>query len=170
MSVTVSTLFAVLLSGACMSQQSDDVNEPLPRKSRESSLAWAREYTSAMARYAEVRITDHPASRKHFEECVGKNNEVADDGRYMLTYTAYAKIPDERHIGAVRKLRKALEEHGVRVTSHTERPETPEVILYGTNDEQRFSLIADSVNPPGTLRLSVSTACFLPPGVKQQQF
>ncbi|MDI3421842.1 hypothetical protein [Streptomyces luteolus] len=163
----VLTLIATLSAGACTS---DDINEPLPRRSEAKTLAWAKQYTSAMARHAEVRITDDPAPRKHFEECIGRDGEIADDGRYQLSYAAYANLPEAEHIAAVRKLRKELEDHGVRVTSHTERPETPEVILYGANDKQQFSVTADSVNPPGTLRLEVSTPCFLPPGVKQQQF
>lgn len=153
-----------------MSQQTDDINKPLPRKSREESLQWAKDYTSTMARYADVEISSDPAPRKRFDICVGQNDEVAEDGRYTLTYTGYAKLPDKQHIPAIRKLRKALEEHGVRITSHTERPATPEAIMYGRSDSEGYSLIADSVNPPGTLRLSVSTPCFLPPGAKQQQF
>ncbi|MDG4858963.1 hypothetical protein P8605_12490 [Streptomyces sp. T-3] len=164
------TSLTVLFTGACMSQQSEDVNKPLPRKSRADSLAWAKEYTAIMARYAEVKITDAPAPREHFQECIGKNDEVPEDGRYTLTYATYAKLPDEEHIAAVRKVRKALEAHGVRITGYTERPKTPEAILYGRNDEEGYFLIADSVNPPGTLRLSVSTPCFLPPGAEQQQF
>lgn len=95
---------------------------------------------------------------------------MSEDGRYTLTYTVYAKLPEGQHIATVRKVRKALEAHGVRITGYTERPEVPESILYGRNDKEGTFLIADSVNPPGTLRLSVSTPCFLPPRAKQQQF
>ncbi|MEU9175206.1 hypothetical protein AB0D34_46975 [Streptomyces sp. NPDC048420] len=168
--LTTLILLSLPLTGACMSEQQDDINKPLPRKSRADSLAWAKEYTAAMAHYAEVKITDCPGPRHDFETCLGQNDEVAEDGRYTLTYTVYAKLPEDQHIATVRKIRKALEANGVRITSHTERPEVPESILYGRNDKEGTLLVADSVNPPGTLRLSVSTPCFLPPGVKQQQF
>lgn len=168
--IAVLAITTTLFTGACMSRQTDDINKPLPRKSRAESLAWAKGYTSTMARYADVEISGDPAPRKRFDTCVGRKDEVAEDGRYTLTYTSYATLPEERHIPAIRKLREALEQHGVRITSYTERPTTPEAIMYGRSDSEGYSLIADSVNPPGTLRLSVSTPCFLPPEAKQQQF
>ncbi|MDI3422144.1 hypothetical protein [Streptomyces luteolus] len=151
-----------------MSQQ--DINKPLPRKSRADALAWAKEYTAAMAHYGEVKITDDPAPRTNFQDCVGKNDEVPEDGRYILVYATYVKLPQAQHIDTIRKVRKALEGHGVRITGHTERPEVPEAILYGKNDKEGSFIIADSVKPPDTIRLSVTTPCFLPPGVEQQQF
>ncbi|MCF1599833.1 hypothetical protein [Streptomyces muensis] len=167
----VTTLILLpLLTGACTTQRPDDINKSLPHKSRADSLAWAKEYTAVMAQYAEVKIADEPGPREDFETCVGRNDEVSEDGRYTLTYAVYAKLPEDQHIATVRKVRKALEAHGVRITSHTERPEVPESILYGRNDKEGIFLIVDSVNPPGTLRLSVSTPCFLTPGAKQQQF
>ncbi|MFI7097623.1 hypothetical protein [Streptomyces lydicus] len=154
-----------------MSSQSSDPNEPLPRKSRGDSLTWAKHYTSTMAHYAEVKIGDRFGPFTDFEDCVGQDDQVADDGRYTLTYTVYADLPQESHISAVRKLKAALEKHaGIRVTDYEERPKTPEVTLYGQHDKEHFSLIADTAKPPNTLRLSVSTPCFLPPGVKQQKF
>ncbi|MDI3407869.1 SH2 domain-containing protein [Streptomyces cavernicola] len=164
------TLLSVLLTGACMSQQADDINKPLPRKSRADTLAWAKEYTKAMAHYGELKITDDPAPRESFQECVGKNDEVPEDGRYTLLYSAYATLPQDQHIATIRKIRKALEAHGVRITSFSEFPKESEALLYGKNDKDGSFIIADSVNPPGTIRLSVSTPCFLPPGAEQQQF
>ncbi|MFH8411497.1 hypothetical protein ACH4FX_43100 [Streptomyces sp. NPDC018019] len=153
-----------------MSQQTDDPNKPLPRKSRADALAWAKQYTATMAHYAQVKTTDNPAPNESFEKCVGRNDEVPQDGRFTLTYTVYAHLPQDQHIEAVRKVRRALEQHGIRVTSYEERPQRPEAVLYGFHDQERFSLIADSVKPPNLLRFSVSTPCFLPPGVEQQQF
>lgn len=165
--VTALAVIASLFTGACMS----DINEPLPRKSQADSLAWAKQYTSSMAHYADVEISGDPAPRKHTYICKGENGEEADDGRYTMTYAAYAKLPEDQHIRAIRKLRKALEAHGVRITSHDEFPETNEgAVMYGRGDKEGYFLIADSVKPPGTIRLSVSTPCFLPPGVEQQQF
>lgn len=168
------TLIALtaLLTGACMSSQPSDnnANAPLPRKSREDTLAWAKQYTSTMAHYAEVKIADDPAPRAHFESCVGKNDEVADDGRFTLTYAAYARVPAAEHITAVKKLRKALKSHGVDVSDYSEDPERPAVTLFARNKEERFLIIADTVKPADTLRLSVSTSCFLPPGATQQKF
>ncbi len=149
---------------------SEDVNKPLPRKSRQDSLAWAKQYTSAMAHYAEVEIGHQFGPLENFGDCVGKHDEVADDGRYRLTYTVYAKLPRDQHIAAARKLRTALKEHGVEITDFTERPEKPEVIMYARHPREKFFVVADTVKPPNTLRLEVSTPCFLPPGAKQQKF
>lgn len=149
---------------------SEDVNKPLPRKSRQDSLAWAKQYTSAMAHYAEVEIGHQFGPFENFGDCVGKGDEVADDGRYRLTYTVYAKLPRDQHIAAARKLRTALKEHGVEITDFTERPEKPEVIMYARHPREKFFVVADTVKPPNTLRLEVSTPCFLPPGAKQQKF
>lgn len=165
------TASVILSTGACMPQKSDDANKPLPRKSREDSLAWAQHYTSTMARYAGVKVGDKFGPFKDFEDCIGQNDEVAHDGRYTLTYTVYADLPQAEHIPAVRKLRAALKEQGgVDVSSYEERPHSHQVILDGHHDKENFSLIADSAKPPNTLRLSVSTPCFLPPGAKQQKF
>ncbi|AOP50460.1 hypothetical protein [Streptomyces lydicus] len=165
------TASALIFTGACMSSQSSDPNKPLPRKSREDSLTWAKHYISTMAHYAEVKIGKRFGPFTDFEDCVGQNDEVAHDGRYTLTYTAYADLPQEQHIPAVRKLRAALKKQGgVDVSSYEERPHSHEVILDGYHEKENFSLIADSVKPRNTLRLSVSTPCFLPPGAKQQKF
>ncbi|MFD7108151.1 hypothetical protein [Streptomyces celluloflavus] len=159
----------LLYAGACMPQKSEDPNKPLPRKSRAESLTWAKQYTSTMAHYAEVKTGHTFGPFTDFEECIGKNDEVADDGRYTLTYTVYADLPLAAHIPAVRKLRTALEKHAdVKITGFQEKDS--EVTLYGRHDGENFSLIADTVKPPNTLRLSVSTPCFLPPEAKQQKF
>ncbi|WP_150248534.1 hypothetical protein [Streptomyces albofaciens] len=146
----------------------DDPNRPLPRKSREDSEAWAKQYVSAMAHYAGVTLDTATAPHVDFQDCVGRNDEVADDGRYTLKYTAYANLPLADHEKAVGKLREALEKDGeVRITAYEEKPR---VILYGHHSKEKFDIIADSVKPPNTLRLSVGTPCFLPPGAKQQRF
>ncbi|WP_399086619.1 hypothetical protein ACGH2B_08710 [Streptomyces sp. BBFR2] len=161
----------ILLTGACMSQPDENPNAPLPRKSRADTLEWAKRYTSTMARYAQVDIADDPAPQTHFEDCVGKGDEVADDGRFTLTYAAYARIPAHEHIAAVRKLRGALKKHGVDVSDYTEDPSRPTVTLYAKNRAERFLITADNtIKPANTLLLSVSTSCFLPPGAKQQHF
>lgn len=154
-----------------MSQPSNNPNKALPRKSREDSLAWAKHYTSTMAHYAGVKVGNKYGPFTDFEDCIGQNDEVADDGRYTLTYTVYAEVPLEEHIPAVRKLRAALKNHGgVEVSSYEERPQSHEVVLDGRHKTEKFSLIADTAKPPNTLRLSVSTPCYLPPGVTQQKF
>ncbi len=154
-----------------MSQPSSDPNKALPRKSREDSLAWAKRYTSSMAHYAGVKVGNKFGPFTDFEDCIGQNDEVADDGRYTLTYTVYAEVPREEQIPVVRKLRAALKDHGgVEVSSYEERPQSHEVVLDGRHKTENFSLIADTAKPPNTLRLSVSTPCFLPPGARQQKF
>ncbi|ARH91010.1 hypothetical protein STRMOE7_12570 [Streptomyces sp. MOE7] len=160
-----------LLTGACMSQPDDGPNAPLPRKSRADTLAWAKQYTSTMAHYAQVTIADTPAPQAHFEDCVGKGDEVADDGRFTLTYATYARLPAQDHIAAVRKLRDALKKHGVDVSDYTEDLDRPAVTLYAKNRAERFLITADNtIKPANTLLLAVSTSCFLPPGAEQQKF
>ncbi|BCK71551.1 hypothetical protein Srufu_055040 [Streptomyces libani subsp. rufus] len=160
-----------LLTGACMSQPDDHPNAPLPRKSRADTLAWAKQYTSTMAHYAQVDVADDPAPQTHFEDCVGKGDEVADDGRFTLTYATYARLPAQDHIAAVRKLRNALKNHGVDVSDYTEDPDRPTVTLYAKNRTERFLITADNtIKPANTLLLAVSTSCFLPPDAKQQKF
>ncbi|MFH8345141.1 hypothetical protein [Streptomyces sp. NPDC018045] len=166
----VLSLLSLLLTGACVSQPSEHINAPLPRKSRADALAWAKHYTSTMAHYAEVEIADGPGPFTDYEACVGKNDEVADDGRFSLTYTVYAQLPRAQHIAAVRKLRATLKDRGVDVSDYTEEADAQKVTLYGKHPSEKFLIIADTVKPPNTLRLSVSTSCFLPPDAKQQQF
>ncbi|MDT0460155.1 hypothetical protein RM550_31300 [Streptomyces sp. DSM 41527] len=151
-------------------QSNDNANEPLPRKSRADTLAWAKRYTSVMAHYAQVDIAQDPAPRTHFEDCIGKGDEVADDGRFTLTYATYARLPVQEHTAAVRKLRAELKKHGVDVSDYAEDRDRPAVTLYGKNESEGFLIIADTVKPANTLRLSVSTGCFLPPGAEQQKF
>ncbi|MEU3709235.1 hypothetical protein [Streptomyces catenulae] len=164
------TFSVTLFTGGCMSQNDAALNKPLPRKIRTAALSWAKQYTNVMAHYAGVSVADAPPPLESFEDCVGQNDEVADDGRFTLSYTVYAHLPQGKHIEAVRKVRHALEEHAVKITSYEERPARPEVLLYGYHEKERFSLIADSVKPPNLLRFSVSTPCFLPPGAEQQHF
>ncbi|MEU5212548.1 hypothetical protein [Streptomyces sp. NPDC020742] len=155
-----------------MSQQDsdDDLNKPLPRKSREDALAWAKKYTAVMAHYADVKVSSDPAPLESFEECIGRNDEIADDGRFTLSYVVYVHLPQDQHITAVRKVRQALEQHAVKISSYEERKARPEVLLYGYHEKENFSVSADSSKPPNLLSFSVSTPCFLPPGAKQQRF
>ncbi|MER7025763.1 MULTISPECIES: hypothetical protein [Streptomyces] len=155
-----------------MSDTSADLNKPLPRKSRDASLTWAKQYVAAMAHHAGVTIGDRFGPFTSFEDCVGAGDEVADDGRYTLTYTVYADVRREEQIPAVRKLRAVLKAQGdMDVSGYEERPGEQQVILDGTHTKEHFSLIADSVRKtPDLLRLSVSTPCFLPPGAAQQKF
>ncbi|MEU5306025.1 hypothetical protein ACH4YO_19315 [Streptomyces noursei] len=164
------TALTALLTGACMSRPTDDINAPLPRKSRADTLAWAKRYTATMAHFAGVDLAHGPSPRTHFEDCVGKGDEVATDGRFTLTYATYAHLPAGEHIAAVRKLRDALKGHGVDVSDYTEDQDQPAATLYGRNTTERFVIIADTVKPADTLRISVSTSCFLPPGAEQQKF
>ncbi|MET9295237.1 hypothetical protein [Streptomyces sp. NPDC003077] len=167
----VCSLSIALLAGACASSESSDSNKALPRKSREESLAWAKSYTATMARHADVTIGGKYGPHTRFENCIGRNGEVADDGRYTLAYTVYAQLPGKEHAAALRRLRTALEkDDGAKVTSYQEQPQS---LLFGRSEERdgkAMDLVVGSAGPSDTLRLSVRTPCFLPPGARQQRF
>ncbi|MET9291307.1 hypothetical protein [Streptomyces sp. NPDC003077] len=160
---------ALFLTTACMSGGAD-INAPLPRKSREEALRWAQQYTRAMAHDADVK----PAPKtevKRFHNCVGKNDEVAEDGRFTLTYHIEGDLPRDRHIAAARKLRTALEQHGITGITTTERPQDSRPVdMRGHNKKERFHVRLYSLDNPDQLQFTVTTSCFLPPDAKQQQF
>ncbi|MEU6528617.1 hypothetical protein ABZ869_05425 [Streptomyces sp. NPDC046928] len=154
--------------------QGDDVNAPLPRMAKEEALRWAKDYTAYMAKLTDVELL--PDTQKvHFEDCLGKNDEVAKDGRYSLFYYIYSPAPVTDHTRIVRQLRDELPKRGYEVTSYREFKNAYEsAVLTARNNKNNYSVEADTVgsgeDKPQRFSFAVRTPCMLPPGVKQQQF
>ncbi|WP_063796109.1 hypothetical protein [Peterkaempfera griseoplana] len=147
---------------------SDDAkNDPLPRLSRARATQWAEEHTARMAEAAGVEL-DRASAEAAFEDCVGRKDEVAHDGRYSLFYTVYAPVPRERHTDVARRLRADFEKEGFRITGYREyQDDRLTALVDAKDDETRFSLATGSVSPTRYL-FSVRTPCMIPPGVTQQ--
>ncbi|MFG2528914.1 hypothetical protein [Streptomyces sp. NPDC048516] len=166
-------LAVLLLTTACGGDSEEDKNAPLPRKSEAQALGEARQYTKTLAGSSGVELASRTAV-KSFHECVGKGDETAQDGRFTLTYHVRGELPREQHIAAARRLRKALEGGRITVGHLDERPgDDRPVILDGSvigRRKERISLTVESVEQPDSLQYVVTTPCYLPPGVRQQEF
>jgi hypothetical protein len=157
-----------------VSQSDDNVNAPLPRLAKDAAVKWAEDYTAYMARLTEVELTPSTA-KANFEECVGKDDEVAEDGRYSLFYYVYSDSPVTEHSRVVRTLRRELTGQGYEVTSYREFQSAGKAAVFSARDkESSYRVMADTVGSgktkPRRLSFSVRTPCLLPPGATQQQF
>ncbi|MFJ4756667.1 MULTISPECIES: hypothetical protein [unclassified Streptomyces] len=154
--------------------QGDDVNAPLPRMAKDEALRWAKDYTAYVAKLTDVELL--PDTEKVlFEDCLGKNDEVAEDGRYSLFYYIYSPAPASDHTRIVRRLRSELTERDYEVTAYREFKSSYEsAILWARNKKNNYTVEADTVGSgklkPQRFSFAVRTPCMLPPGVKQQQF
>jgi hypothetical protein len=162
---------------ACSSDGGRDINDPLPRKTRDAALSLAREYTQTMARHAGVELKSSDEVI-HFYDCVGEHDEVAEDGRFYLKYYIEGDLPRGQHIETVRKLRKALKKQGFKDLGGNERPDEERPVIWDFEAENGgewydldvYSLDDPQGKKPDELQFGVNTTCFLPPGVKQQKF
>ena len=148
-----------------------DPNAPLPVLSREAALSWARDFTRMMAEQAGAALRPETAT-EHFHDCVGRADEVADDGRFQLLYYVRGRLPQDAHLAAVGRLGKALLANGYRVTGWLGDPEregAQRVVLDMTHPRQRTHVSAESTGDD-ELTFTVRTGCLLPPGARQQRF
>ncbi|MFI6011509.1 hypothetical protein ACIBAG_22300 [Streptomyces sp. NPDC051243] len=172
--LTALLLFSVT---ACGSDGGRDINDPLPRQTRDAVLGLARDFTEQMAAPAGVKLKPKEEIIR-FYDCVGEHDEVADDGRFYLRYRVRADLPRDQHIQTVRKLRKALKKQGFKDLGGNERPDDERPVIWNFEAEdggEWYDLDVDSLNDlkgkePDELQFRVSTTCFLPPGAKQQKF
>ncbi|MFE2627871.1 hypothetical protein ACFYZU_12655 [Streptomyces sp. NPDC001651] len=154
--------------------QGDDVNAPLPRMAKDEALRWAKDYTEYMAKLTDVELL--PDTEKvHFEDCLGKNDEVAEDGRYSLFYYIYSPAPATDHTRIVRQLRRDLPQRGYEVVDYREFKNAYESSIFAArNKKNDYTVEAETVGSgktkPQRFSFAVRTPCMLPPGVKQQQF
>ncbi|MFE1784202.1 hypothetical protein ACFW9F_16860 [Streptomyces sp. NPDC059506] len=161
---------ALLLTGACMSDEGK--NAPLPRMSKEEATTRAEEYASRMAEAAGVSLREGDAET-YFYDCVGKNDEIAGDGRFSLYHAVHADLPKEEHTAAVRKLRADFKEKGYEVTGYREyEDDYRTATVSATIPDDRFTVDVSSSGPSRkpskTLLFGVRTPCLLPPGATQE--
>jgi hypothetical protein len=147
-------------------------NAPLPRLSKERAAQWAEEHAARMAEVAGVEL-DGKSAESLFSDCVGKNDEVADDGRYTLYYTVYSQVPKEKHTEIVRKVRADFEKEGYEITGYREYQDDYNTALLDARDaETGYTFSAESVGPyrkPSTkILFGVRTPCMIPLGTTQQ--
>ncbi|WP_345039090.1 hypothetical protein [Streptomyces sannanensis] len=136
---------------------------------KEKAEAWAKHWTESMARTAQAEI-DPGSANASFTNCIGKNNESADDGRFTLSYNVRAKLPKDRHAEAIRMIRDALEQQGFEIAGYRSDPTLdPANLVDARHPKDRHFVSAGDLNDQ-LLTLIVDTPCLLPPGAEQQQF
>ncbi|WP_157838581.1 hypothetical protein [Streptomyces xiaopingdaonensis] len=104
-----------------------------------------------------------------FYRCVGERYELAEDGRFSMSYYGRTEVSPESQAAAMRQIRRALARRGF----HVERDVPPEVareISLQAEGPHRFSVSVESDENEGVVRFSLQTPCLLPPGVKQEEF
>jgi hypothetical protein len=162
-------LISLLLLGGCMSSGDGDPNAPLPRMSRADAKAWAAHFTESMARSAGAEI-DPKTIDPGFYDCVGKHDEVMNDGRFNLNYYAHAPLAREKQGDAVRRIMADLKKRGYRIDSfRDDETVEPAVVLEAYSPDKDFFIDVSGYKSPDSLTLTVMTPCLLPPGVKQQR-
>lgn len=160
---------AVFFSGGCMTGKSE-INDPLPVMSQRGAEDWAQHFTESMARTAKVEI-DKKMTKPAFGKCVGKNDEVAEDGRFDLMYTARAPLDASEHLRAVKRIKEELEDRGYKIDAYqVTKGADGSVLLDASDPKKGFRLSIDAYGQDDLLTLTVSTPCLLPPGKKQQQY
>ncbi|MGS2589714.1 hypothetical protein [Streptomyces hebeiensis] len=151
----------------------DSINDPLPRMSKEKAETWARHWVESMARTAKAEIepeADPELPPANFTNCVGKNNEVSEDGRYTLHYSVRAKLPKDRHADAIRAIKDTLTDKGFKIQGYRSDPsKDPANLVDATHPKDQQFVSAGDVTD-NLIVLIVNTPCLLPPGAKQQQF
>lgn len=160
-------LAVVLLLGGCVSDSK--ANSPLPRMSKEKAEERAKQWTVSMARTAKAEI-DTKSVDVSFTNCIGKNNESADDGRFNLSYNVRAELSKSQHSVAVRAIRDALKGEGFEIVGYRSDPEVRPVNLVDARHPKSHQFVSAGDISDELLTLIVKTPCLLPPGVEQQEF
>ncbi|MFG2402142.1 hypothetical protein [Streptomyces lydicus] len=141
-------------------------NDPLPVKSRENAAQMARDMAESLAGQYSLKVDDSTVN-KEFRDCFGKDHEHATDGRFDLTYSIRAKIPGNEHGKAIRAMRKKLEDSHYKISGY--REDNSDALMDAKGGRDDLFVSVESYMPATELVFSISTPCFLPPGVKQQQ-
>ncbi|RKT17585.1 hypothetical protein BX285_1963 [Streptomyces sp. 1114.5] len=137
-------------------------NDPLPVKARQDAQDWAQHMTEYMAQTAGVTL-DPGSVEPFFSDCVGKHDEVREDGRYKLSYAVYSSAAREQHPEAVRKIRTMLEQQGFKIDGYREDIDGKvDTILDASQASSRY-LVTVETTKGGLLAFSVRTPCLMPP-------
>ncbi|PBC71056.1 hypothetical protein BX265_5626 [Streptomyces sp. TLI_235] len=155
------TALTTLTAGGCMSTPGK--NDPLPVMAKTDAQAWAQHMTEFLAQTAGVTLT--PATAKpFFSNCVGKNDEVVDDGRYTLSYAVDSTVPLQQHPEAVKKIRAALEQQKFTIDGYRETWEgKPSALLDATNTDGRYLVSVETGGGTDRLLFRINTRCLMPP-------
>ncbi|MBD0670114.1 hypothetical protein [Streptomyces sp. CBMA156] len=145
----------------------DGKDDPLPVKSKQDSLDWARQIIAHVAQETGARINPEPENFG-FTPCIGRNGESAPDGRYTLDYGVHADVPDDQHNEVLRKARDLLTREGLKVTEYREVPTgdpsaQPIAAFSARHPESRYVIDVDSTAGHNRLSLVVRTPCLMPP-------
>ncbi|WP_330240898.1 hypothetical protein [Streptomyces sp. NBC_00525] len=149
----------------------EGANEPLPRMSKEKAESWAKHWTDSMVKTAHARLDPESARpTASFTDCVGRDNETADDGRFTLRYSVRGTLPRAGHPAAVTAVKDTLKKKGFEIqTFVVNEDEEPANVVDARHPEDRQFVSVGSVGKD-LLVFIVNTPCLLPPGVEQQQF
>lgn len=143
-------------------------NDPLPVKSQQKAEYEVRALIDLLAEEIGSEV-DAKSVDKRFRDCIGKNNETANDGRFDLDYTVQAPLPRAQYNTALAKLKKTLEAEGYKVSAYREG-DWRHILLYAKGGDANFFVSVGAMKPPyDRMILSVTTPCFLPPGKKQEE-
>lgn len=152
----------------------ESANDPLPpRMSKEKAEEWAKHWTDSMVSTARARLDPPETARPSadFTDCVGRNGETADDGRFDLSYSVRGTLPRADHAAAVTAIKDTLKKKGgfEIQTFVVNEDEEPANVVDARHPEDRQFVSVGSVDK-NLLVFVVNTPCLLPPGVDQQQF
>ncbi|MFD4395193.1 hypothetical protein [Kitasatospora sp. NPDC058478] len=153
-----------LILGGCASTPGP--NDPLPVKARQDAQDWAKHMTEDTAQTAGAAL-DPGSVEPLFSDCVGRNDEVREDGRYKLSYAVYSSTPLEQHPEAVRKVRTMLEQQGFKIDGYRESANGKvDTVLDASQASSRY-LITVETTSGGLLAFRVRTPCLMPPAATE---
>ncbi|MFJ9459222.1 hypothetical protein ACIRST_29560 [Kitasatospora sp. NPDC101447] len=145
----------------------DGKDDPLPVKSQQEALDWARQIIAHVAQTTGARINAEPEIYG-FNPCVGRNGEKAPDDRYTLDYGVHADVPDDQQNDVLRKVRDLLTGEGLKVTEYQEipagdPPAQPAAAFSARHPDSQYVVDVDSTGGHNRMSLAVRTPCLLPP-------
>ncbi|WP_329029148.1 hypothetical protein [Streptomyces sp. NBC_01423] len=149
----------------------ESANDPLPRMSKEKAEKWTKHWADSLVGTARARLVPETARPSaDFTDCVGRNGETADDGRFDLSYSVRGTLPRAGHAAAVTAVKEALKKKGFEIQGFAvNRDEEPANAVDARHPEDHQFVSVASVGKD-LLVFVVNTPCLLPPGVDQQQF
>jgi hypothetical protein len=160
------TLLALLATGGCMTD--DGKNDPLPVRSQAKTEYEVRALIDLLADAVGSEVEGKSVDKK-FGQCMGKDGEIAHDGRFDLDYLAAVPLPREKYNTALRALRERLEAEKYKVSDYREG-EWRDILIYAKGTDSSFFVSVHAAKPPyDELTLHVTTPCYLPPGKHQEQ-
>ncbi|WP_406192355.1 hypothetical protein OH807_00780 [Kitasatospora sp. NBC_01560] len=146
-----------------MANPNSGKDDPLPVKSRDDALTWARQITEHLAQTAGIQINAEPVD-PFYSPCVGRNGESAPDDRYTLFYAVHSYVPNGRHNDVVRKARDLLTTEGLKISAYEETSTAaPSSTVTARHPESRYVVDVSSTAGDNRMVLGVTTPCLKPP-------